>query len=79
MSQPAMIEALGVHPYRVKLLVPVARTFTADQIADAFHALRDADRRLKTTDVGPGEEMDLTLHRILRPVSAVPAGSGVDV
>ena len=75
MTQPSIVEKLGVHPYRVKLLMPVAKKYTAEEIAEAFHALRDADRRLKTSDADRGAEMDLMLHRIIRSGMTTSPGS----
>ncbi len=72
MAQKDIATTLGIHPYRVKLMVPVVRTYPAEAIAGVFHTLRASDRRLKTTDTDSVAEMELMLHAIVRADAVRP-------
>ncbi len=66
MSQNEIADTVRMHPYRTKLMMGVARSYTGEEIEAALHALRDADRTIKTSDADPVAEVELLLHAIIR-------------
>lgn len=72
MTQNQVAEAVHLHPYRAKLMMPVARTFTPEEMVNALHVLRVADRTLKSSDVDPVATVELLLHEIIRGTTMQP-------
>ncbi|MBR5741651.1 MAG: DNA polymerase III subunit delta [Firmicutes bacterium] len=61
---PAMVEALGVHEYRIKKSLPLVRSRSAAQLEETFRFALEIDRSIKTGALEGPVALELLIARI---------------
>ncbi len=75
-SEAELAEAIGVHPYAARKLLGAARRYRAEDFAEIFAQLEDADRAIKSTG-RPELALEMLVVRLCRGPARPPTGDVV--